>query len=44
MINFPVGFDINLFVSEVYTFAAPFVAVFFLIGVWILVTKILNRV
>lgn len=44
MIQFPVGFDVIAFASEMFSFAAPFVGVFFIIVVWVVVTRVLNRV
>lgn len=43
MIQFPSGFDIASFVSEIFIFAVPFVSVFFIIVVYAFVKRILNR-
>jgi hypothetical protein len=43
MIQFPVGFDVSGFVTEIFIFAVPFVAVFFIIFVYSFVKNILER-
>lgn len=43
MIQFPSGFDVAGFATEIFTFAAPFVAVFFIIFVYFYIKNILER-
>lgn len=43
MIQFPAGFDVTAFAAEMFSFAAPFIGVFFIIVVWVVVTRVLNR-
>lgn len=43
MIQFPVGFDVTAFASEIFSFAAPFVGVFFIIVCFAVVIRVLNR-
>ncbi len=43
MIQLPPGFDINLFVSELYSFAVPFAGLIWLMGVGFLIIKILKK-
>ncbi|MBT9168232.1 MAG: hypothetical protein DDT19_01577 [Syntrophomonadaceae bacterium] len=43
MIQFPSGFDVAGFVAEIFAFATPFVAVFFIIFVYFYVKNILER-
>lgn len=44
MIQFPSGFDIAAYVSEIFTFAVPFVAVSLIIVAYVVIKRILNRV
>lgn len=44
MIALPPGFDVALFVSELYAFAVPFAGVIWLMSVGFLILKILKRV
>lgn len=43
MIQFPVGFDVSAFASEIFLFAAPFIAVFFIIAVGLYIKNVLER-
>lgn len=43
MIQFPVGFDVSAFVSEILAIATPFVGIFFIIVVYVIVMRVLNR-
>lgn len=43
MIALPPGFDVNLFVSELYSFAVPFAGLIFLMSSGFLILKILKR-
>jgi hypothetical protein len=43
MIQFPVGFDVAGFATAIFVFAAPFVAIFFIVFVYSYVKNILER-
>lgn len=44
MIVLPPGFDVTLFVSELYAYAVPFASVIWLVGVGFLIIKALRRI
>lgn len=43
MIALPPGFDVSLFVSELYSFAVPFVGIIWLMACGSLIIKMLKR-
>lgn len=43
MIALPPGFDMPLFVSELYAYAVPFAGIIWLMGVGFLIIKILKK-
>lgn len=43
MIVLPPGFDMPLFVSELYAYAVPFAVIIWLMGVGFLIIKMLRR-
>lgn len=43
MIQLPPGFDVTLFVSELYSFAVPFAGIFWLMAVGFLIIKMMKR-
>ena len=44
MIQLPPGFDVVLFVSELYSFAVPFAGIIWLMGVGYLIIKSFRRI
>lgn len=43
MIALPPGFDVALFVTELYSFAVPFAGIIWLMGVGVLILKMLKK-
>lgn len=44
MIQLPPGFDVSLYVSELYSFAVPFAGIIWLMGVGFMIVKMLKRI